>query len=362
MQALIGTIYDAATEPALWNGAIAELVRKTGARSGIFYDHHDATRQSRVLGAEGFDPYYVNRYEQYYGALDPWHRCGRTRMVGSIDQTAGMLSAAELRRTEFYQDHLRPQGVFYAMGGPVERASGRMAIFGIQCGYENGPFAPEAQAIVTALMPHFRRAYGMQQTLAGIFRQVAEFEAALHVLGQPVLVVDCDAFLWFANAAGEELLRRGDVLSRSRGRLHVAHRDDAAAFAQALAPVPRRSDGDGTMMLRRAGGATPCRIRIMPLRSGNRAEWSGRIALLVEARPSRRGTRALALAFRLSAAELRLWEELMAGRTLSAIAERSHVSIHTVRVQLAGLFRKTGANRQADLVRLGLDLAGQGRN
>src|SRR4051812_16940947 len=105
------------------------------------------------------------------------------------------------------------------MGGPVARGRGRLAIFGIQCGHANGPFTAETQAVVTALMPHFRRAYGMQEALADACREATEFEAALHLLAQPVLIVDCDARLRFANAAGTLLLGRGDLLRQSGGRV-----------------------------------------------------------------------------------------------------------------------------------------------
>src|SRR6185312_12034797 len=115
-------------------------------------------------------------------ALDPWHQHGRARPLGEVAQTASMLTDADLLRTEFYQDHLRPQGVFYAMGGPVERGPGHMAIFGIQCGRANGPFAPETQAKVTALMPHFRRAYGMQEALREARCQAADLQAAFEAL------------------------------------------------------------------------------------------------------------------------------------------------------------------------------------
>ncbi|HVY98214.1 MAG TPA: PAS domain-containing protein [Dongiaceae bacterium] len=362
LRGLIGTIYDAASDAALWHDVIAKLVRETGARAGVFYDHHDATKRSRVLGADGFDPYYMSQYEHYYGALDPWHRCGRVRPVGSIDQTARMLPDAELRRTEFYQDHLRPQGLFYALGGPVERAPGHMAIFGIQCGQANGPFARKAEAVVTALMPHFRRAYGMQEVLAQARCEAADLEAAFELLAHPVFVVDRDARLLFANLAAEELLRRGDVLRRVSGRLRPAHRDDRGPLDRALAPVPQGTDGDGTLMLRRAPAATPVPVRVMPLRRRNRAEWSGRIALLVEMPPPRRSIAVLASAFDLSAAEARLWAGLLGGRTVAEIAAQAGVSVNTVRVQLAALFRKTGTNRQADLVRLGLDLTREERN
>jgi DNA-binding CsgD family transcriptional regulator/PAS domain-containing protein len=351
----IGSIYDAGAEPALWNGVMERLVRKTGARSGIFYDHHNATRRSRILGVEGFDPHFLSLYERYYGALDPWHKSGLTWPVCSVAQTAALMPDRELKRTEFYQDHLRPQKLFYALGGPVERTSGHMAVFGIQGSFENGSFSAETQALVTALAPHFRRAYRMQETLESVRRECTELEAALHLLPQPVLVVDRDARLLFANVGAARLLREGTVLRLANRRIRAAHRDDAARFAKALNPVPQGADGDG-LLLRRAGEDRPVTVRVTPLRRPNHAEWSGRIALMVELPPVPRGLDVWAAAFRLSPAETRLWSALLAGRRLVDVAEEYGISVHTVRVQLRSLFAKTGVHRQADLLRLALDL------
>ena len=359
MQDLIGGIYDAAADPALWNDVMARLVRETGARSGIFYDHHSATKRSRVLGVEGFDPHFLDLYERHYGALDPWHKSGLSWPVGSVAQTASLMPDRELRRTEFYQDHLRPQQVFYAMGGPVDRSRVHMAVFGIQGSYENGFFSAEIQAMVTALAPHFRRAYRMQETLDTVRGEGRSFEATLHLLAQPALVVDRDARLCFANAAAEALLRTGDVLRLVSGRLRAAHRGDASALAKALRPEPQATDGDASLTLRRSGDGPPAVLRVMPLRRQNRAEWSGRIALLVELPPLPRALDTLAAAFRLSPAEARLWAGLVAGHRLAEIAERAAISPNTARVQLRALFEKTGTHRQADLVRMALERGGQ---
>lgn len=360
MQTLVASIYDAAADPALWSDVVARLVRKTGARSGIFYDHHNATKRSRILGVEGFDPHFIQRYEQYYGALDPWHKSGLSWPVGSVTQTAALLPDRELRRTEFYQDHLRPQKVFYAMGGPVERTRGHMAVFGIQGAYENGCFPPDIQALVTALAPHFRRAYRMQETLETVRREGVEFEAVLNLLPQPALVVDRDARLFFANAAGEQMLRDRDVVHVVVGHLRAVHREDAAALARALSPLPRAADGDASLALRRIGVDQRVVLRVMPLRRRNQAEWSGRIALLAEVPAPVHRLDALAAAYRLSPAEARLWKALTAGRRLIEAAEESGVSVNTARVQLRALFAKTGVHRQADLIRLALEHPGLG--
>ncbi len=57
--------------------------------------------------------------------------------------------------------------MFYGLGGLVERADGRIAVFGVQRGYEEGRFPTESVDLVSALMPHLKRAYRMHSAIAG---------------------------------------------------------------------------------------------------------------------------------------------------------------------------------------------------
>jgi len=56
--------------------------------------------------------------------------------------------------------------------------------------------------------------------------------------------------------------------------------------------------------------------------------------------------------YELTRAEARLAAALANGQSLDDVAERFDVSLHTVRSQLKACFRKTGASRQAELVKL----------
>lgn len=53
----------------------------------------------------------------------------------------------------------------------------------------------------------------------------------------------------------------------------------------------------------------------------------------------------------LTPAEARLVEALLAGATIQEYADRAGVSLHTAKTQLKHVFAKTGATRQADLIR-----------
>jgi len=361
-ETLVGCIYDAAVDPVLWSDAIGRIVEATHCRSGVLYEHDMATQQSRPLGFHRFDDTFMRDYECHYAALDPWNRRARAWPVGVVAPTYALISDDEFRRSEFYQDHLRLTGLFYGLGGVVERAGGRMAVFGVQCAYEDGRFSPEATALIGRLMPHIGRAYRMQTVLGRARRDRETLEDVLHLLEKPVLIVEPDGRLVFANHAAENLLESADGLALARGRIAAAHRDDRAALTCALRPA-NPDDAPSAIALRRRTPQNerhprpPLVVIAVPLPQGAVAGGrSGRIALLVETRDHRpHGLGDLTAAFHLSAAETRLWSALVDGATLAEIAAETEVSVNTLRVQLAALFRKVGVHRQADLVRLALE-------
>ena len=357
---LAGRIYDAAVEPGLWSDVIAEVVEAVGCRSGVFYEHDMATRQSRPFGFHRFDSSFMHDYEAYYGALDPWNARVLSWPVGVAAPTYMLMPDDEFRGTEFYQDYLRLTGVFYGLGGVVERSRGRMAVFGVQCSYEDGRFSSEALALIGGLMPHLRRAYRIQTALDCAERDRASLEDTLHLIEKPVLIVEPDGDLVFANRAAEILLRRREGLTLSRGHVVAAHRDDRTALARAIASEAGVDHAPETIALRRpqpgrGGRRRPYIAWAAPL-PRNDTTGARRVALVLETPATlRRDLGDLAAAFRLSAAETRLWSALVAGQKLAEISAETEVSVNTLRVQLAALFRKVGVNRQADLVRLALE-------
>jgi DNA-binding CsgD family transcriptional regulator len=255
--------------------------------------------------------------------------------------------------------YLRRTGVFYGLGGLVERADGRIAVFGVQRGYEDGRFEEETVALVGTLMPHLKRAYRMNAALARAHNDRATLEETLHLVPQPVLVVDREAKLIFANGAAKQLLAAGDGIRVSAGRVAAAHRDDQIGLAALLHPL--REDAPRMIVLRRPGNKRSLLVQAVPLRADGQWAVAGRMALLIEAEPMPAPSADhLAVSYGLTKAEARLWSGLAEGATLSEIAERQRTSINTLRVQLGRLFAKVGVHRQADLVRRALELGRAG--
>ena len=354
---LIGGIYDAAADPELWSNAIGQIVEATGCRTGVFYEHDLATHQSQPLGFHQFNTEFMQEYVAHYGALDPWNARVMNWPVGVAAPTYVLMSEDDFRRTEFYQDYLRRTGAFYGLGGLVERADGRIAVFGVQRGYEDGRFPEESVSLVGALMPHLKRAYRLQSAIGRAQRERETFEETLRVIPQSVLIVDRDARLVFANRAAERLLAAGDGIKLTSGRLMAAHREDQTAFAALFNPVGALEGTSTVAALRRPLNRRPLLVQALPLRVNGRWDPAGRIVLLIDVDPPRRPSPdRLAALFGLTAMEARLWADLATGATLSDIAVRRQVSVNTLRVQLARLFNKVGVHRQTDLVRRAMEL------
>ena len=121
---LLDKIYDAAASPERWDRAVAAMVEAAGCRTGIFYEYDAATQHSRPFGSFRLNFELLRDYESYYSKLDPWNRRYLAWPAGTMAPTYSLISDADFRRCEFYQDNLRHTGMFYGLGGVVDRTPG----------------------------------------------------------------------------------------------------------------------------------------------------------------------------------------------------------------------------------------------
>jgi DNA-binding CsgD family transcriptional regulator len=353
---VIDRIHGAALDPGAWSGVVGDLARLTGGHTGIIYDFEHTSGRPNVMGTLGIDPAMARAYEEHFWQLDPWHRHALTARAGAATLTHELIRDADFQQMEFYQDHLRLHGIFYALGVTVDRDTEHTTVFGVQRGKNRGPFSQEAADMVEIIAPHLRQAHRMQRLLREAKQACATLEDTLHQVTSPVIVVDGASRLHFANRAAEAMLARGDGLRLKKGVVSPSNREQSKLFAEALAALATVLENGSTatrdLALQRPTAEQPIILRFALLpRNGTAA----RIAIHID--PPSTGTDGLARlsrTLRLTGAETRLLGELVAGASLAEIAERHAVSINTLRVQLHRLFQKTGTHRQSELLRFAL--------
>ena len=354
----IGDVYEAAVEPALWDGVLARLARACNGHSAVLYQFDRARRRAEFVGAMGLDPRFVADYERHYSAVDVWNeRALKRQPVGLAGGTHELISDAEFERTEFYNDHLRHVGIFYGAGGVVDRTASSMAICGVQRGRRFGAFAPDELRLFTVLFPHFRRGLMIRRELAVAVPRAALVET-IDRLREGVIIVDGSGRPIFLNRMAEAIVADGRGLYIENGRLAGGTPSQTAALNANLHAAIETANGrgiagGGTVILRGPDGAAPLRVTVSPLRgplAGLRAPSA--VLFIHDGALDRAPLDALRRRYHLTAAEARVLAALVQGKAAKTIAGEHGVSVNTVRVQIQRLFAKTGLHRQADLIRL----------
>lgn len=355
---VIGRIYDATLDRSLWPDTLARASRFMHVHSMSILTL-DARRTGEVLLEDhAMDPHYRDLYLNKYIKLDPFVVPKLFLEPGEVVANTDIIPMEELERTRIFREWAKPQGFVDAINASLERSTGCVAYAGMNmC----TPCDDEAKRRAKLLVPHFRRAILIDGIVDLRRAEAATFEAALDGLSAGVFFVDGDAHLKHANAAGLEMLGKEVALRRSGGRLETLDRTADRALQSILACA---AGGDAALGTR--GVALPLAAEdghrhvahVLPLGAGERrrtgAALGATAAVFVQpaslelvAQPV-----ALARAFGLTVAETRVLVAIVDIGGVPAVADALGLAEGTIKAHLKSIFRKTGATRQADLVKL----------
>ncbi|MEL6062838.1 MULTISPECIES: helix-turn-helix transcriptional regulator [unclassified Methylobacterium] len=261
-------------------------------------------------------------------------------------------SPDEIARLPYYQDLLGSCGLRWFAGIGFE-VQGRLWCLSLQRTVAQGPFEDHEQRRLATLSPLLRRAALLTAMIEKA--RLAGLTQAFDTIERAALVLDPDGKALCWNTAFTALL--GPDLKLAGGRL-VAEDPEAARQLEALARPCGRAPISVVVVARR--DAEPIVIHVVPLVGPSRGVFAGGRTLLLCRVPGAGTVPAAAIlqaAYRLTPAEARLAQALAGGEAIAEAASRFAITAATARSQLKAIFAKTGATRQADLVRLVAGLA-----
>lgn len=313
-------------------------------------------------------------YLNYYRHIDPYRSraAADAPTLPPIDQPLlgqEFVPTDEFRRTEYYNDYVRPHGQHHMLGA-ILKLSEPMTL-GLHRNDAAGPFTDLERARLQSLIPHLQRALQLRRRLAFDATAAIAGRAALDALSLCVIVVDASLQVLHANAAAATLcatVKAGLRMAKAGGgplRLSARHRDDNAALERLVTNVVRGGPGGAVRV--RAIDEVPDHASLAVLVSPAPAR-------LAAAAPDRadpglpRGV-AMVLArqltqtaqiapdllcdlYGLTRAEASVAASLVGGVTAEDVARTRQVSLGTVRTQVRTVLRKTNAANLRDFERI----------
>ena len=352
---LVEAIYDAGLQPALWNDVVVRINEFVGGRACGLFSKDSISKSGVTHYYCGADPHYIGLYSDTYSRFDPLTILPRFGRVVSIPD---LVRFDEYRRGRFYQEWLRPQGCIDAANVVLENSkSSCPVLMTVLAGKRM--VDDEMRRRVAMIVPHAHRALMINKAIEFRKSEAMALSEIVDGLSAGIFLLDANCAIVHVNAAAREILGADDFLRAIGGQLVAREAQANQILREAFAAGADQSSTARPMVLPlTAHDGNRYVAHVLPLKSLAR-NGSGRAFKAVAALFVRRveldaGSygELIARAFELTPAELRVLLGIVEVGGVPETAANLGVAETTVKTHLHRVFAKTGATRQADLVKL----------
>jgi DNA-binding CsgD family transcriptional regulator/PAS domain-containing protein len=356
---LIEDIYDAALEPARWNDVFVSINEFVGGLGSGIFSKNLISKSGAASYFCGADPHYIQLYSETYSKLGP---LTSFPPLGSIVTMPDLVPYDEFRRGRFYQEYMAPQGCTDIAGVVLENSKANSADL-LTVYVRNRMVDDEIRQRIKLIAPHAHRSLTINKAIDHRKSEAAAFADTLDGLSAGIFLVDAQCRILHANVAGQDMLCEDDFL-RSIGGLLVARDAQANRGLRQIVAT-----GDAGVAASNAAFSLTAHdggryvAYLLPLRSvvRNGREAPSKTVAAIFVRKAELDDHSygglIARAFGLTPAELRVLLAIVEVGGVPETSETLGIAETTVKTHLYRVFSKTGANRQADLVKLAAGFA-----
>jgi DNA-binding CsgD family transcriptional regulator len=359
---LVGDIYDAALDPALWSDVLCDVRDFVGGAAAWVFSKDTSSKSLNIYyDCGGVDRHYHQLYCDQYAKLDPLTSGQVLAEIGRPISTADIMAVDEFERTRFCQEWRRPQGFIDFGTAALDKSATGAALFGVFRKERQGLFDDDARSRMRQIVPHIRRAMLIGRAIDLKTAEASALADTLDGVSAGMFLVDKSGRIIHANASGRAMLDERSVLRAISGRLAANEAKATLALNEVLAVAAR---GDAAVGIK--GVSVPLAARdgdlyvahVLPLSGGERrragSSYQAVAALFVHkaelGAPSPPET--IARHYKLTPTELRVLLAVVEVGGVPEVADLLGISQGTVKTHLHRLFAKTDTARQADLVKL----------
>ncbi len=358
---LIGDIYDAALDASFWPSVMEKLAGFIGGGAATLHLRDSARGAAAPTYDFGIDAEYGQLYFGTYAKLDPLNAAYFSLEVGDVISNSEIIPRSEFLKTRFYNEWVRPQGFIDNIVALIDRSPTSIAIFAVLRHERQGFTDDGARERMRLIIPHLRRAVLIGNVIELKSMEAATLADTLDGIAAGMFLVDESGRVVQSNVAGHSMVAAGETLRVAGGRLATG---DVQTDQTLLDIFATSADGDaaigtkGIAVPLATEDGEPFVAHVLPLTSGARrragAAYTAVAAVFVHkaalSPPSR--PEMVARTYGLTPSELRVLLAIVNVGGVPESAAALGIAETTVKFHLRSLFEKTGAKRQADLVKL----------
>lgn len=356
---LVGCIYDVAMSADGWEPLLERMATLFGGKAAVFFVRDGDAAETIFFRSWGLSDAFLAESVERFGSMDVG-----LDTLQSVDVASIVTDEAPVGnhvRHEVTEDFLRRWDVERYVGGAVFRDARRfgvVVVLGSQC---RAPFGAAETELLQTLIPHLRRAVELRSSLDAKDASRSAAQDVVEAMLTGVVLLDARGHVLTANATARRIAGARDGLTLSHGRLRAASPTDddllRKTIAEAIAISERRdSPGGAAVGVRRPSGARPYAVLVSPGASTvahSALRIASAIVLIGDPDSTLGSAEAMAMQlYGLTPSEARLACAIASGESIESHARTRGISVSTARWTMKQALSKTGARRQADLVRI----------
>jgi hypothetical protein len=231
---LIGDIYDAALDPALWSPALQHIADFVGGTAAALYAKDTVRETVRFVHIYGVKTEFVQSYLDKYASLDPF-AISRFFPVEQVFSTTDIMPREEFRETIFFKEWVRPQGWIDFVSALLAKSQ----VTYVECVVfrhgSDGTTDDKARRKMKLIVPHLRRAVLIGEVIDLRKVEAAELADTLDGIAAALFLVDADGRVVHANVSGHRMLTEGYVLRSVSGKLAACDQNSNQTLREVLA-------------------------------------------------------------------------------------------------------------------------------
>lgn len=340
LNAVVSDFYDAALGHCGWSRTLEHAAQAMRAPAFVLCISDQLSDDLRVFaGGIAIEGGAARLIEN---AMKPLARPAPTEDDAELAESFTIIGSASMRASLFFKASCQPNGLVDALGATLSCRSGSLYTLAFMRRADQPAFDDEDAQRLAHVIAHAVRAVRISGEMDKLRAERDSLAKAVHEAPTPIILVNEDRSIRQINRAAAQLSDRGGFIRNEQGELCFEDQDCARVFSSAFGPGQVQA---ATIICKSGSGLVS---EVMPGAQGGAAA-----IVLVHKAPARaeRAGPMLRQAYGLTGSELRVLNRLISGATREAISSDLGISLATVKTHLQNIFRKTGTNRQADLVR-----------
>lgn len=366
---LLQVLYSAPLQQEHWQRFLNRVCELTRSSLGVFISA-DTRSGLAILAAGGGQRHLpvISEYNGQFARHDPFRpavvrRCRSHDPVGVYSEEE-LIPREEFLRTEIYRGLLGPANLRHAAITILACSVRQLDAISLWRTPEEGPADPDSRHLIELLIPHVQIALRVRRALGVAEERLAGAESMANASPTAAFVLTREGRIRHCNTAAESLLRAADGLAAAEDVLVARDPGTRAGLAKLFQDAARspisieQGQASHFFPVPRPRGQRALQLIATPLPIAHRQRSGGDLLLLVTdpEKPADFPDEALHALYGLTPAETEVANGLLMGYSASEIASLRRVSPATIRQQIKAMLAKTGASRQAEMVRLFMTL------